>query len=73
MLLLSQITAAATSAWIASTQVVDLATLNSGLYEAWNDFEQVLRDIKKPNESDLTRLAKRKLELENREPLYATQ
>ena len=68
LLLLSPVIAAVTSAWIVSFKVVDLAALHSGLYEAWNDFEQALRDLDEPNESDLARLGRRKLELEKREP-----
>ena len=68
LLLLSPFIAAASSAWIVSFKVVDLAALHLSLYEAWNDFEQALRDLKSPDESDLANLSKRRLELEKREP-----
>lgn len=68
ILLLSPVIAAATSAWIVSFRVIDQADIHSSLYQAWNDFEQSLKALSEPKESDLTRLNKRKLELEKREP-----
>lgn len=68
ILLVSPVIAASTSAWIVSFRVIDQAALHSGLYQAWNDFEQSLKDLSRPDESDLARFNKRKLELEKREP-----
>ena len=68
ILLLSPFIVTVTSLWIVSFRVIDLAALHLGLYQAWNDFEQSMKDLSRPDESDLARLNKRKLELEKREP-----
>lgn len=68
ILLVAPLVAAITSAWIVSFKVVELAATHFRLYEAWNNYEQTLRDIQKPTAKDMARLEKRRLDLEKLEP-----